>query len=179
MKSTGIIRRIDDLGRIVIPKELRRTYRVHEGDPMELYADAEGIVIKKYSTMGTIFANANICAKTLHQNFGATVLICDTDTVIAASSNLVETRNHTISDELIQKIRSGKEYLCPEGGDTLPPFIKDDGNYFVQLVIPVQSFDEICGAVILLDAPSPHLPQDILLRGARMAADLLKDGLED
>ena len=88
MKATGIVRRIDDLGRIVIPKEIRRTLRIRETDPMEIYTDIDGqIVLKKYSPMGDITAMAEEYVKTLAENTGMTAAITDRDHVIAAAGN--------------------------------------------------------------------------------------------
>mgnify|MGYP000741988573 CR=1 FL=1 len=82
MKATGIVRRIDDLGRIVIPKEIRRTLRIRETDPMEIYTDIDGqIVLKKYSPMGDITAMAEEYVKTLAENTGMTAAITDRDHV--------------------------------------------------------------------------------------------------
>ena len=86
MKATGIVRRIDDLGRVVIPKEIRRTMRIREGDPLEIYTDREGAVIfKKYSLIGELQSFAAEYADTLHKTSGLPVFICDRDEVIAVS----------------------------------------------------------------------------------------------
>jgi AbrB family transcriptional regulator (stage V sporulation protein T) len=86
MKATGIVRRIDELGRIVIPKEIRRTLRIREGDPLEIYTDREGgIILKKYSPIGELAAFALDFAEALSQTLGLTAVISDRDTVLAAS----------------------------------------------------------------------------------------------
>jgi len=86
MKATGIVRRIDELGRIVIPKEIRRTLRIREGDPLEIYTDREGgIILRKYSPIGELAAFAHDFAESLVQTFGHTVIVCDRDTILAAS----------------------------------------------------------------------------------------------
>ena len=88
MKATGIVRRIDDLGRIVIPKEIRRTLRIHEGDPLEIYTDSDGMVIfKKYSPIGELSEFAHQYADTLNKSTGLLTCITDKDSVIAASGN--------------------------------------------------------------------------------------------
>lgn len=84
MKATGIVRRIDDLGRIVVPKEIRRTLRVKEGDPMEIYVDSrEGIVLKKYSPVATISSFADEYAASINDITKCIVLITDRDSVVA------------------------------------------------------------------------------------------------
>ena len=89
MKATGIVRRIDDLGRIVIPKEIRRSFRIKEGDPLEIFTDAEGeVIFKKYSPIGELSNFANQYAEVLHKNGGLPIAIMDNDHVIAASGIL-------------------------------------------------------------------------------------------
>lgn len=71
MKATGIVRRIDDLGRVVIPKEIRRTMRIREGDPLEIYTDNDGeVIFKKYSPIGELSGFAGIYAEVLHKTGG-------------------------------------------------------------------------------------------------------------
>ena len=88
MKATGIVRRIDELGRIVVPKEIRRTLRIREGDPLEVYTDREGeIILKKYSPVGELANFAAQYAKVLAETTGKLVCITDMDHVIAAAGN--------------------------------------------------------------------------------------------
>lgn len=86
MKATGIVRRIDDLGRVVVPKEIRRTLRIREGDPLEIFTDREGeIILKKYSPIGELSAFAKQYAESLSQVLECLVGICDMDQVVAAA----------------------------------------------------------------------------------------------
>ena len=86
MKATGIVRRIDDLGRVVIPKEIRRTMRIREGDPLEIYTDREGeVIFKKYSPIGELVSFAAQYADTLNKTCGMSVVITDRDVVIACA----------------------------------------------------------------------------------------------
>ena len=86
MKATGIVRRIDDLGRVVIPKEIRRTMRIREGDPLEIFTNHEGeVIFKKYSPIGELAAFAAQYTETLHKTCGMAVVICDRDAVIACA----------------------------------------------------------------------------------------------
>ena len=85
MKATGIVRRIDDLGRIVVPKEIRRTLRIREGDPLEIFTDREGeIILKKYSPIGELSQFAGEYAESLAHTTGYLVLITDGDHVAVA-----------------------------------------------------------------------------------------------
>ncbi|MBM7588192.1 AbrB family transcriptional regulator (stage V sporulation protein T) [Bacillus pakistanensis] len=104
MKATGIVRRIDDLGRVVIPKEIRRTLRIREGDPLEIFVDRDGeVILKKYSPISELSDFSREYAEALYDSLGSTVLICDRDTVIAvAGSSKKEYLNKSISD-LIEK----------------------------------------------------------------------------
>ena len=86
MKATGIVRRIDDLGRVVIPKEIRRTLRIREGDPLEIYVDREGeVILKKYSPVGELGDFAKGYAESLYEAIGHVILITDRDTVVAVA----------------------------------------------------------------------------------------------
>ena len=86
MKATGIVRRIDDLGRVVVPKEIRRTLRIREGDPLEIFTDREGeIILKKYSPIGELSQFARDYADALGQATGHTVAIADKDQFIVVS----------------------------------------------------------------------------------------------
>ena len=86
MKATGIVRRIDDLGRVVIPKEIRRTLRIREGDPLEIFTDREGgVILKKYSPIGELTDFSKEYAESLQQSIGHIVLIADKDAFISVS----------------------------------------------------------------------------------------------
>ena len=104
MKATGIVRRIDDLGRVVIPKEIRRTLRIREGDPLEIFTDREGeVILKKYSPIGELGTLAKLYAESLAQTLGCTVCITDMDQVVAVSGSGRK--------ELQDQYMFGSEYL--------------------------------------------------------------------
>ena len=86
MKATGIVRRIDDLGRVVIPKEIRRTMRIREGDPLEIYTGSDGeVILKKYSPINDLGEFAVEYVESLYETYGTPALICDCDEVIATA----------------------------------------------------------------------------------------------
>lgn len=90
MKATGIVRRIDDLGRVVIPKEIRRTMRIREGDPLEIYTDTDGqVIFKKYSPMGELSEFAAQICDALHKTTGGIAAVCDRDAVIAVAAPIL------------------------------------------------------------------------------------------
>ena len=87
MKSTGIVRRIDDLGRIVIPKEIRKTQHIREGDALEIFSAADGeVVFKKYSPLGGLGQPARDYAEVLAKSLGCAVVICDRGSILAAAA---------------------------------------------------------------------------------------------
>lgn len=86
MKATGIVRRIDELGRIVVPKEIRRVLRIREGDPLEIFTDKDGeIVLKKYSPIGELSAFAQEYVDAIAASLGCGVCVCDRDQIIAVA----------------------------------------------------------------------------------------------
>ena len=120
MKATGIVRRIDDLGRVVIPKEIRRTLRIKEGTPMEIFTDREGeIILKKDSPIGELSIFAKEYVEALAQTTGMVACITDHDQVVAASGHgSREYEGKTISSELDRVIadREAKCYYGEEKG---------------------------------------------------------------
>ena len=113
MKATGIVRRIDDLGRVVIPKEIRRTMRIREGDPLEIYTDREGeVIFKKYSPIGELTGFASQYAETLHKTCSMAVIITDRDAVIAcAGVSKKEYSDKHLSEELEELIEDRKSVV--------------------------------------------------------------------
>ena len=110
MKATGVVRRIDDLGRVVIPKEIRKTLRIKEGDPLEIFTDKEGeVILKKYSALGELTEFGTGYAETLAKTTGHIACITDKDTVIAVSGGAKkELLEQNISTEL-EKLMDDKE----------------------------------------------------------------------
>ena len=111
MKATGIVRRIDDLGRVVIPKEIRRTLRIREGDPLEIFVDRDGeVILKKYSPISELGDFAKEYAEALYDSLGNPVLICDRDTYIAvAGGSKKEYLNKSVS-ELVEKMMEDRQF---------------------------------------------------------------------
>ena len=121
MKATGIVRRIDDLGRVVIPKEIRRTLRIREGDPLEIFTSNDGeVIFKKYSPIGELSAFAGQYAEILHKTSSRPVIVCDRDHVVSASGlpkkELLERR---ISPALEELIEERKSYIYGQQGGAL------------------------------------------------------------
>ena len=133
MKATGIVRRIDDLGRVVIPKEIRRTMRIREGEPLEIYTDREGeVIFKKYSPIGELNAFAAQYAETLHKTGEISVLICDRDAVIAVSGvPKKEYADKHIAPELEVIIESRQLYQYRDGETKFAP-INDNCSHYIR-----------------------------------------------
>ena len=110
MKATGIVRRIDDLGRVVIPKEIRRTMRIREGDPLEIYTDKDGgVIFKKYSLMGGLTEFAGQLCETLNRTSGHVCVITDRDSCIAVSgAPRKELMDKQVSQEL-ERLMEGRQ----------------------------------------------------------------------
>ncbi len=154
MKATGIVRRIDDLGRVVIPKEIRRTLRIREGDPLEIFTDKEGeIILKKYSPIGELGAFAKEYAESLAQTTGVITCIIDKDQVIAVSGgSKKEFYEKHISDAMEKCINSRNTINAKRNESNFVPLLEDDSedSYTYQLVTPIICEGDVLGAVVLL-----------------------------
>jgi AbrB family transcriptional regulator, stage V sporulation protein T len=127
MKATGIVRRIDDLGRVVIPKEIRRILRIREGDPLEIYTGKDGqIVLKKYSPINELSQFAGEYAETAAGVLGATVLVSDTDQVIAAAGKDKKTFFEKNIDNELDKIIQTKSRSLTDKKIVIPIIFQGD-----------------------------------------------------
>ena len=172
VKATGIVRRIDDLGRIVIPKELRRTLRIREGDPLEIFTGSEGITFRKYSALQGNMSMADSCVKAVQNAYQQSIIICDMDQVLAAGRSGKSLIGNGLSAELEDLIRIGKEYVRA-GRDSPILLMNKSDSQSVRIMIPIFSDSECRGAVVILDTEAGSTDQ--LLNCARMVADLLSD----
>ncbi len=156
MKATGIVRRIDDLGRIVIPKEIRRTLRIREGDPLEIFVDRDGeVILKKYSPIGELGDFAKEYADSLHETVGHLALIADRDAIIAVAGAPKKEFLDKRVGSAVERAMSGRETVVQGGaggagargtlmGD------EDDVTRFPSFVAaPIVTGTEAIGAVIL------------------------------
>lgn len=152
MKATGIVRRIDDLGRVVIPKEIRRTLRIREGDPLEIFTDREGeIVLKKYSPIGELGNFAGQYAESLAQTTGCMVCVTDRDEVIAVAGGSKRNMLAKHISKGLEKVIDERENVLAYSNDK--GFVKicdDDENvYSVQAVSPIICEGDAIGAVVI------------------------------
>ena len=152
MKATGIVRRIDDLGRVVIPKEIRRTLRIREGDPLEIFTDREGeTILKKYSPIGELGAFAKQYAESLAQSTGQIVCITDRDQIIAfAGGPKKEVLQKPISRQLEGAIDSRESIVAVKDDRRFIPILQGDTDeYLAQVICPIICEGDAIGAVII------------------------------
>lgn len=154
MKATGIVRRIDDLGRIVIPKEIRRTLRIRESDPLEIFTDREGqVILKKYSPIGEMTTFAKQYAESLSQVSGHAALIADRDQFIAVSGGFRQFLGKSISKELEEKIGNRETVIAGKGEKNFIPVTEDLPELYEQEALtPIICEGDVIGAVVLLES---------------------------
>ena len=179
MKATGIVRRVDDLGRIVIPKEIRRTLRIREGDPLEIYTEKDGgVIFRKYSPMGDLQEFASQMCESIGSATGHIAAVSDRDSIIALygapKRDLVDKPN---SPEL-EKLMEQRRFYLFRNGDT--PIFASDGadKYRLGAAAPILSQGDLMGCVMLLlgenDSPLQETDQDL----AKLAAGFLGRQME-
>ncbi len=153
MKATGIVRRIDELGRVVIPKEIRRTLRIKEGDPLEIFTDRDELMLKKYSPIATLERFSGATARSLHDLSGKLAAITDTDEVLFAyGEGKRELDGKHLSEEMDKILRDRRSYTANtvEGGKILPPVRSGADDYTAQIIVPIVSGGDCLGSIILL-----------------------------
>ena len=148
MKATGIVRRIDDLGRIVIPKEIRRTLRIKEGDPLEIFTDRQGeVIFKKYSPISELQTFAAEYADTLQRTSSMPIFICDRDEIIAVSgASKKEYLDRKISKGLEEIVERRSLYMRSSGTDAVA-VTKDASSHCVNSAMPKLSEGDVIGCV--------------------------------
>jgi AbrB family transcriptional regulator (stage V sporulation protein T) len=181
MKATGIVRRIDDLGRIVVPKEIRRTLRIREGCPLEIYTDKEGhVILKKYSPVGELGQFAEEYVQSLAQTSGHLAMITDCERVVAASGRgSRHFDGKEISGSLIKIIEDRKNILAGRGEADFVNIIDSEDDDFCQETISViLSEGDAIGAVILCTREETEQMSDAEAKLAAAAAGFLGRQME-
>ena len=180
MKATGIVRRIDDLGRVVVPKEIRRTLRIREGDPLEIFTDREGeIILKKYSPIGELSQCAREYADALGQVTGHIVAITDKDQFIAVAGGAKkELLAKTISKELEQAIEDRETLLTSKDDGAFISVAEDLDDVASQVVVPVLSEGDAIGAVLIMSRDNREKVGDTEKKLAMTAASFLGRQME-
>ena len=183
MKATGVVRRIDDLGRVVIPKEIRKVLRIKEGDPLEIFTDQNGeVVLKKYSPIGELSEFAGEYAETLSKTTGHIACITDKDTVIAVSGgNKKEFLEKNLSKEIEEILENKEIFKNKENDDISLPITENEGKqriYNSQVIYPIISDGDVVGSVILLAKDASKAMGEPEFKVAQSAAGFLGSHLE-
>lgn len=177
MKATGIVRRIDDLGRVVIPKEIRRTMRIREGDPLEIYTGIGGeVVFKKYSPIGELSEFAGQYAEAIAKNTKFPVVICDRDHCVAAagiSKKEVLERRITASLEDAMEQRRTVNFEGNKGFEALEGIKRE-----VKVGVPIINAGDVSGAVVLIADETGAEADDSDIKLVTVAADFLGRQME-
>ncbi len=181
VKATGIVRRIDDLGRVVIPKEIRRTMRIREGDPLEIFTDREGeVILKKYSPIGELGNFATQYAETLAKTSGHIICITDKDGVIAVSgAPKKEFTDKKISID-VEKVMQGKNMFVAQHNDEHKVSLVEgmDEKYTTAIVIPIISEGDTIGTVAFLSNDPNAKMGEVESKLAQSAAGFLGKQME-
>jgi len=181
MKATGIVRRIDDLGRVVVPKEIRRTLRIREGDPLEIYTDREGeIILKKYSPIGELGQFAKQYVDSMAQATGHIIAISDKDQFIAAAGSMKkELLSKPISHELEEAINERANILAAKEDKNFIRLVSDDeSDYTYQVIWPIISEGDAIGSVVILTKETKIKFGDVENKVANIAASFLGKQME-
>ena len=180
MKATGIVRRIDDLGRVVIPKEIRRTMRIREGDPLEIYTDADGeVIFKKYSPVGELSPITKQFAEVLYRNTDMAVLVFDRDKVISSAGlpkkEALERRVTPMLEGIMEKRST---YVAAKDMKNLTP--AEGLMREASVAVPIIGGGDVSGAVVLLkDENSDSEPTQTEIKLTQMAASFLGRQMEE
>ena len=171
MKATGIVRRVDDLGRIVIPKEIRRTLRIREGDPLEIYTEKDGgVIFRKYSPMGDLQEFAAQMCEAIGSATGHAAAVADRDAIIALAGvpkrELLDKPNSMELERLMEQ----RKHYCYQTGDALIPAAEGSEKYHLGAAAPILSQGDLMGCVMLLlgehDTPLQEVEQKIVQTAA-------------
>ncbi len=181
MKATGIVRRIDDLGRVVVPKEIRRTLRIREGDPLEIFTDHEGeIILKKYSPIGELSLFAKQYAEALAQATGHIICISDRDRIIAVAGTVKkELLEKPISKQLENLINERESLISTSDNKSFIPILQGEQEEFTgQVIYPIICEGDAIGSVVILNKEAKIQMGDAEQKLANVAAGFLGRQME-
>ena len=177
MKDTGIVRRMDMLGRVVIPKEIRTILKIDFGDPIEIYTDKDAILLKKYYPVRSIVKSAGKIAYSLSEFTGHEVLICDETSFLAgAGKNAKRYDGESVSENVKELIRENKTYSARfiSGEETLS-LIEDEKRHFNQYFMPIIKDGETLGLIILANDEKDKIITEQDVRLASLCARLIAE----
>lgn len=183
MKATGIVRRIDDLGRVVIPKEIRRTMRIREGDPLEIFTNHDGeVIFKKYSPIGELNDFARQYAESLHKTVDLDIIITDRDGIIACSGvPKRDFQDKKLSSEIENIIEERTFYMFSDGDEKLRATEDSASEFFILCAMPIISEGDVTGCVasMLKTGEKPQIDIQIQKQLVTTAANFLSKQLEN
>lgn len=179
MKATGIVRRIDDLGRIVIPKEIRRTLRIRESDPLEIFTDREGeIILKKYSSIGEMNSFAKQYTDSLAQISGRVAAIADRDRYIAVSGGMKELLGKHVSKDMEKRMEKRETVVAGKNERQFTLLADDESEYQSQAFAPILCEGDVVGVVVLLSMDEKNAIGDVERKLVLSAASFLGRQME-
>ncbi len=180
MKATGIVRRIDDLGRVVIPKEIRRTMRIREGDPLEIYTDNNGeVIFKKYSQIGELTIFVNQYTDVLSRTSGHVVLVCDKDHVISvAGAPKRELLERRVSPSLEDIMESRNTYVYDKNQSNVLQPIEGIDKYCL-VAVPIISSGDFTGSIMFVSNDLNTSVSETDLKLIDVAASFLGKQMEE
>ena len=181
MKATGIVRRIDELGRVVIPKEIRRTLRIKEGDPLEIFTDRDELMLKKYSPIATLERFSKATARSLNDLSGKLAVICDTDGVLHAfGEGKKDLDGKLLSEDMDKILKERRSYTASasEGGNILPLTNAHEEGVTAQVIVPIVAGGDCLGAVAVLSKEEGAKMDESVVNLARLTADILANQFE-
>ncbi|WP_219834719.1 stage V sporulation protein T [Paenibacillus sp. R14(2021)] len=179
MKATGIVRRIDDLGRVVIPKEIRRTLRIREGDPLEIFVDRDGeVILKKYSPIGELGDFAKEYAESLSESTNHITLITDRDNIIAVAGAPKKEYLEKQIGSMLENCMDNRKTVVESGGGSFE-VVKDVGESFTSVVAaPIVAGGDPIGTVVLLSKDESIKMAQMETKMAETAAGFLAKQME-
>ena len=180
MKATGIVRRIDDLGRVVIPKEIRRTMRIREGDPLEIFTDRDGeVIFKKYSPIGELGDFASEYAETLSKTSGHPACITDKDNIIAVSGvPKRELSEKKISPDIEKGMEDKATFIMKRGENRKLSVIEGSEKYTAGVVVPIIAEGDTIGSVVFFSNETAPQMGEVEEKLAQSAAGFLGRHME-
>ena len=170
MRSTGIVRRMDELGRVVIPKELRRTMRIKEGEEIEVIQKDDTLILKKYSALSEMLDFQAEYASSIYRTTGYTAIITDNDRIVAISGDLCKCTVGCGVDERLQEVIELRRTAVLKDREVIPFFNGKTEGVNGQVIVPIMVRGDVMGAVILY---SKKRPDDTLIKTAETGAHFL------
>lgn len=179
MKATGIVRRIDDLGRVVIPKEIRRTLRIREGDPLEIYTEKDGeVIFKKYSPMGDLSDFAGQLCDAIGRNTGRIAAVADRDSIIALSGAPKRELLDKPNSHDLERLMDQRKSYCYQSGATKYRVSEASEQYFLGTAAPILADGDILGCVMILMDESGQPTDETDQKVAQITAGFLGKQME-